>query len=58
MLHKPGLSLKIWKFWKSFDFSVPLFEGGVLNYPDWLLDDVAVLNWQNRIVRRDMGFDQ
>jgi len=56
-MHRPELSFRIWKFWKSFDFQVPLFEGGVLNYPFWLMEDIATLNWLNRIIRRDMGFD-
>jgi hypothetical protein len=52
-LVKPDLSFRIWKFWKSFDFSIPLFDGGILNYPDWLLDDIGIFNWLYRMVERD-----
>ena len=58
VLHQPELSFKIWKLWKSFDFQIPLFAGGVLEYPDWLLDDIQTLNWINGIIRRDGGYDK
>lgn len=51
-LHEPDLSWRIWRLWKSFDFQVPLFDGGVLAYPDWLMEDIAVLNWLFRIVEQ------
>lgn len=53
MLHKPELSFKIWKFWRSVGFRVPLFSGGILDYPDWLMEDIATLNWLYRIVQRE-----
>jgi len=56
-LYRPALSFRIWKFWKSFDFQIPLFEGGVLDYPYWLMEDISTLNWLNRIIKRDMGID-
>lgn len=43
--------------WKSFGFEVPLFDGGLVNYPEWFLEDMTVLNWLNRLVRHQMGFD-
>lgn len=30
---------------------------GVMEWPDWLLDDLTILNWLNTMVRRDMGLD-
>jgi len=56
-LHEPELSQRIWKFWKSFDFSIPLFSGGILDWPDWLIEDIQTLNFINRLVRRDMELD-
>lgn len=54
LLHKPELSFRIWKFWRSFDYHVPLFPGGILDYPEWLMDDIGVLNWLSRIVQREL----
>jgi len=55
-LARPEESWRLWKFWKSFDFAPGiLWDGPVIEWPDWFLSDVGVLNWLNRMVRRDMG---
>lgn len=56
-LIEPELSFSIWKLWKSFDFQIDLWPGGVLAWPEWFVHDAAIINWLNRMARRDMGFD-
>ena len=54
-LCRPDLSWEIWRLWKSFDFQVSLWDGGILSWPDWFIHDAMIFNWLNRMVRRDIG---
>ncbi len=56
-LYKPELSIPLWKMGKSFDWQIPLFAGGMADWPEWFIHDMAILNWQDRMIRRDMGLD-
>jgi len=61
MLARPEESFAIWKLWRSMGGTstfVPLWPGGVLDWPEWYVHDAAILNWLNRIARRDMGLDE
>jgi len=57
-LIKPELSFALWKLGKRFDWQLPLFGGGLVDWPDWFLHDLAILEWLNRMIRRDMGLDK
>lgn len=57
---RPEESFAIWKLWRSMGAPhvfVPLWSGGVLDWPEWFVHDAAVLNWLNRLTRRDMGLE-
>ena len=51
------MSIPMWKLWRSFDFKVDLFEGGILNWPDWFINDAAIINWLHKLLRQQMGVD-
>lgn len=55
-LLRPGLSFSLWKLGEQFGWQMPLFDGGLANWPEWFLHDFSILQWQNRMIRRDMGF--
>ena len=58
-LIKPDLSFDIWKLWKSTDFQLPLWGNqGILEWPEWFMHDATLLNWLNRMIRRDLGLDK
>ena len=57
-LMNPDLSLEIWKLWRSFDFNLDLWPGGVLQWPDWFIHDAAIINWLHKILRQQMGVDK
>lgn len=54
-LLRPGLSFALWKLGERFDWQIPLFDGGLSGWPEWFLHDLSILQWLNRMVRRDMG---
>lgn len=56
-LVKPELSWALWKLGRRFDWHIPLFEGGLVDWPEWFMHDMAILEWLNRMIRRDMGMD-
>jgi len=51
------LSLELWKLWRAFGDQVPLFAGGLVDWPDWVLHDFRIIEWQNRMVRHALGLD-
>jgi hypothetical protein len=54
----PELSFSIWKLWKSTDYQMPLWGSkGILEWPDWFMHDATLLNWLNRMIRRDMKLE-
>ena len=57
-LIKPVLSFDIWMLWKSTGYQAQLFGGrGILDWPEWLMNDITTLNMLNRIVRREQGYE-
>lgn len=54
-LTRPELSFALWKLGKRFDWQIPLWPGGLVDWPDWFIHDMSVLSWVNRMIRRDMG---
>lgn len=55
-LLRPGLSFALWKLGEQFGWQMPLFDGGLADWPEWFLHDFSILQWLNRQIRRDMGF--
>jgi hypothetical protein len=56
-LMKPELSFRIWQLCQRFDWRFPPFPGPVTEWPSWFLHDIAILEWQDRMIKRDMGLD-
>lgn len=51
-LIKPDLSFRIWRFWKAYDFNLDLWDGGVLNWPEWFIHDATLLNWLYKLLKQ------
>jgi len=49
--------MALWRLWRSFGESVPLFGGGLVDWPDWVLHDFRILEWQNRMARHALDLD-
>jgi len=47
----------LWKLWRAFGEHVPLFAGGLVDWPDWVLHDLKIIEWQNRMARHALDLD-
>ncbi|NBD34402.1 MAG: hypothetical protein GVY30_00200 [Chloroflexi bacterium] len=49
--------MRLWKLWRSFGDKEPLFPGGLVNWPDWVIHDFRILEWQHRIIKQEFETD-
>ena len=51
MLNKPEFSWSAWKILESFGWEKLPYEGGLLDQPDWLMDDLMTISWRKGVVK-------
>lgn len=51
LLHRPELSIAIWKSMEATSWKHLPFPGGLLDQPDWLIHDLYTLAWRKQVIR-------
>jgi len=49
-LNKPQLSWRIWCLVESHGWEKLPFAGGLLDQPDWLLEDLSTISWRKQVI--------
>jgi hypothetical protein len=50
-INRPEESFEIWSLMEATDWKYLPYAGGLLDQPDWLLEDIFTLSWRSRYVR-------
>lgn len=53
-LHRPDLSLAIWKAMEATQWRHLPFTGNLLDQPDWWIHDAFTLAWRKSVLREQM----
>ena len=49
-LNRPELSWRIWCLVEAHGWEKLPFDGGLLDQPDWLMEDLATISWRKKII--------
>jgi hypothetical protein len=54
MLNQPELSLAIWKAMEATEWRHLPYPGGLLDQPEWLIQDLYTLAWRKAVIRESL----